>query len=100
VQWQRTFGSSLFDWGHHVVQTSDDGYILAGTTSFGLGFLGGGWGYDLWVLKLDSQGNIQWQKTYGGRSYDDVGIVQQTSHRDKSEIVPTYYCITTHKEFL
>jgi hypothetical protein len=79
VQWQRTFGSSLFDWGHHVVQTSDGGYIVVGATSFGLGFLGGGWAYDSWVLKLDSQGNIQWQKTYGGWSYDDAGRVQQTS---------------------
>jgi hypothetical protein len=41
--------------------------------------LGGGWAYDMWILKLDSQGNIQWQKTYGGWSYDDVGRVQQTS---------------------
>jgi hypothetical protein len=61
------------------VQTSDGGYIVVGATSFGLGFLGGGWAYDFWVLKLDSQGNIQWQKTYGGWSYDDVVRVRQTS---------------------
>jgi len=79
VQWQRTFGSSLFDWAHHVVQTSDGGYIISGATSFGLGFLGGGWGYDIWVLKLDSQGNIQWQKTYGGWSLEAPETIQQTS---------------------
>ncbi|MFZ8804377.1 MAG: Ig-like domain-containing protein, partial [Candidatus Calescibacterium sp.] len=79
VQWQRTFGSSLFDWGHKVVQTSDGGYIISGSTSFGLGFLGGGWGYDIWILKLDCHGNIQWQKTYGGWSLDVEGVFQQTS---------------------
>jgi len=79
VQWQRTFGSSLFDWSHHVGQTSDGGYIISGATSFVLGFLGGGWGYDIWVLKLDSQGNIQWQKTYGGWSLEAPETIQQTS---------------------
>jgi predicted secreted protein len=79
VQWQRTFGSSLLDWSHHVGQTSDGGYIISGATSFGLGFLGGGWGYDIWVLKLDSQGNIQWQKTYGGWSLEAPETIQQTS---------------------
>jgi uncharacterized protein YjdB/predicted secreted protein len=79
VQWQRTFGSSLFDWSYHVGQTSDGGYIISGATSFGLGFLGGGWGYDFWVLKIDSQGNIQWQKTYGGWSLEAPETIQQTS---------------------
>ena len=80
VQWQRTYGGPLWEWSHHVEQTQDGGYIIAGQTgTFGLGFGGGGWGYDTWILKLDSHGNIQWQKTYGGWSMEWGAVIQQTS---------------------
>ena len=34
---------------------------------------------DIWVLKLDRDGTITWQKTYGGSGYDDAYSIQQTS---------------------
>ena len=67
--WMRTYGGSLDDKGHHVFQTSDGGYIIAGTTnSFGAGES------DIWLLKTDSLGDTLWTKTYGGND-DDEGIV-------------------------
>ncbi len=70
--------------GHPVVinLTSDGGYILAGATlSSASGNVTGinHGGYDIWVLKFDALGNIQWQKLIGG-SFDEFAFqIQQTS---------------------
>ncbi len=62
------------DQAYSIQQTSDGGYIVAGyTESFGAGDC------DAWVIKLDANGNVQWQKTYGGRSDDEAYSIQQTS---------------------
>jgi len=83
VQWQKTYGGSNDDWAYSIQQTSDDGYIVAGgTVSFGAG------NGDFWVLKLDSNGNVLWQKTYGGTDRDSALAIQQTS--DGGYIVAGY----------
>jgi len=74
VIWQKTYGGSSYDFGESIQQTSDGGYIVAGSTdSFGAG------NYDFWVLKLDSSGNAIWQKTYGGWKADWARSIKQTS---------------------
>jgi len=75
VQWQKTFGESFDDYGYSVQQTSDGGYIIAGETwSFGAGTYP-----NVYLLKIDSAGNMQWQKTFGGSGWDRGWSVQQTS---------------------
>jgi hypothetical protein len=74
VQWQKTYGGPDAEWALAITPTSDGGYIMAGMTrSFGAG-LG-----DVWVLKLDGRGNIQWQKTYGGSGEDSANAIALTS---------------------
>lgn len=73
ILWQKSFGGAGADYAGSAQQTSDGGYIVAGTsTSFGAG------SQDGWLLKLDADGNIQWQKTYGGTSQDFIESIQQT----------------------
>jgi uncharacterized delta-60 repeat protein len=74
VVWQKTYGGGRDDGAWSIQQTSDGGYIVAGSTSsFGAGYS------DFWVLKLDASGNVQWQKTYGGGGGDWLHAIQQTS---------------------
>ena len=74
VAWQKTYGGTNDDYAASIQQTSDGGYIVAGHTySFGAG------NDDAWVLKLNADGTVAWQKTYGGTSYDYAFSVQQTS---------------------
>lgn len=73
IDWQRTYGGVRNDWGFSIQQTIDMGYIVVGATySFGAG------GRDFWVLKLDSEGDIEWQKTYGKEGYERAIGVRQT----------------------
>ena len=73
AQWARTYGGIYSDWPNSIQQTSDAGYIIAGITrSFGAG------SDDFWILKLSSDGEIEWQKTYGGSVNDEAHSIQQT----------------------
>ncbi|MFW9996893.1 MAG: hypothetical protein ACFFD4_32930 [Candidatus Odinarchaeota archaeon] len=63
-----TFGGPASEYVYSMINTSDGGYILAGfTSSFGAG------NDDAWLIKVDSTGNHQWNRTYGGNA-EDVGI--------------------------
>jgi len=74
MQWSKTYGGARADMGRSMVQTSDGGYALAGDTySYGAG------SNDFWLVKTDSAGNMQWNKTYGGEKADLAYSVVQTS---------------------
>ena len=80
LQWDRTFGGPLDDWGLSMGLTDDGGYIIGGTThSYGAG------GTDFWLLKTDSSGIKQWDQTFGESGWDWGRSVQQT--RDAGYII-------------
>ena len=73
ILWQKTFGGTGSDNLSMVNPTCDGGFVIAGyTNSFGAGLNDG------WILKLDSSGGIEWQKTYGGTNHDYLYWIEQT----------------------
>jgi len=84
IEWQKTYGGSKEDVPYSIQQTSDGGYIVGGeTNSFGVGY------YDIWILKLSSNGDIEWQNTYGDSFSDNSATIKETS--DGGYIVRSWF---------
>jgi len=80
IVWRKCLGGSGWDWALSVQQTSDSGYIVTGFTESNDGDVSGNHGgRDYWVVKLNSSGNIVWQKCLGGTGWDVAFSIQQTS---------------------
>ncbi|MFD2515345.1 T9SS type A sorting domain-containing protein [Pontibacter locisalis] len=83
-EWDKTFGGLLADYLSDVIQTEDGGYLLGGSSGSRIGgdrseeFRGGEFG-DYWIVKTDSNGNKEWDRTYGGTDSDELSSIQQTS---------------------
>ena len=74
AKWHKTFGGINIDQAYSIKETSDSGLVIIGfTNSFGAG------GYDIYIVKTDSIGNVQWTKTYGGSNWDFAYSVEQTT---------------------
>jgi len=74
MQWNKTYGRSKSEEGWAVVQTADGGFAVAGMTdSFGAGV------GDFWLVKTDADGNMQWNRTYGGSGQDEARSLVQVS---------------------
>ncbi len=77
LEWDRTYGGDDDEFGQFVRQTSDGGYMLCGwTMSFGAER------YDVYLVKTDPSGDIQWSNIYGGRGYDYGFVVLETPARN------------------
>ncbi len=73
--WSRRYGGPSRDRCLKIIETSDGGYLLGGTTlSFGAG------DQDIWLLKINAQGDSLWSQTFGGAYFDDFGGVIETAN--------------------
>ena len=80
IIWQKCFGGTNEDYAYSIQQTSNGGFIVAGSTNSNNGDVSGYHGYfDYWVVKLNSSGDIEWQKCLGGTNNDYANSIQQTS---------------------
>ena len=77
VKWAKAYGGKKDDYANAVALTpSGDIIVAGGTYSFGAG------GKDLWVLKLDGEGNVKWEKTYGEKHDDTANGVAVAPNGD------------------
>jgi hypothetical protein len=71
IIWQKTVGGSDHDFANSIIATKGGGYIVSGQTSSNNGDVSGNHGsVDAWLFKLGENGNLLWQKTYGGSNND------------------------------
>ena len=79
IVWQKSLGGDCAEQAYYIQQTTDGGYIVAGDSCSNDGDVTGNHGgNDCWIVKLDSSGNIIWQKSLGGNLYDGANSMQQT----------------------
>ncbi|MFC5269460.1 T9SS type A sorting domain-containing protein [Adhaeribacter terreus] len=80
--WDKTFGGNATETFRFIQQTTDGGYILAGTSASGIsgnktqaskGL------NDFWIVKIDALGVKQWDKAFGGSADDNIFAIQQTT---------------------
>lgn len=95
-QWDKDFGGDTTDILSSIIQTTDGGYLIGGSSYSGISGnkTQGNWDTqyidtpDYWIIKIDSAGNIQWNKTFGGTNGDMLTTLMQ--EQDGSYILGGY----------
>lgn len=79
IEWSHTYGGSKDDRGQSVIQTADGGFAITGyaMSDDGDGSNNNGF-HDNWILKLDSRGNVEWEKSFGFSGHDHSYDLVQT----------------------
>jgi hypothetical protein len=80
IQWQKSFGGSRWDSANSILETSTGDFIIAGESKSNDGDVTENHGsHDFWIVKIDSQGNLLKQKSYGGNYSDTPYAILETS---------------------
>ena len=80
LEWSKTFGGTNEDWINNTQQTTNGEYLFVGGMNSNDGDITNNHGNtDLWVIKLQANGNLAWQKTYGGNNSDAASCIQKTN---------------------
>ena len=72
IEWHRiAISDGFYSWARAVQLADDEGYVIAGRKGF--------WGLsdDFWILKIDADGNVQWQKAYGSEMADKAYCLEK-----------------------
>ena len=79
IEWRKYFGGTNNDRSFDVVQANDGGYVITGfseSDDFDISNANGS--YDYWVIKLDTSGNLLWEKSLGGSEIDQARTIVKT----------------------
>ena len=81
--WEKLYGGSNSDDGWAIIQTIDGGYALAGSSWSTDGNIsshhGGEWAEDYWIVKVNAEGELEWENSLGGTDQDRAFGIAQTA---------------------
>lgn len=81
LQWQQNYGGSEFDNMFAMQEISNGDFILAGNSRSSNGDVGGNNGsWDVWVVRVNAQGDLLWEQNYGGSNFERIDDMLQTSN--------------------
>ena len=72
IEWEKTFGEKFSDKSTSIIQTTDGGYVICGST------VNKEANTDISVIKIDTKGNLLWKKSYGGKFGEEANSIYQT----------------------
>ncbi len=79
LEWSRYFGGNFTDTPYDVIQTDDNGFIIAGSSDSEDTDISGNIGtYDFWIIKISESGDLVWEKSFGGSQIDEARAIIKT----------------------
>ncbi|SDL18100.1 hypothetical protein SAMN04488034_102542 [Salinimicrobium catena] len=92
IVWEKTFSGSDIDRAQSIIQTNDNGFIVAGYSRSNDGDFDQNYGdYDIWILKLNPLGDLEWKKNYGGNSADGLSGKRSVVENENGKLTITGY---------
>ncbi|MEO0571490.1 MAG: hypothetical protein AAF039_07265 [Bacteroidota bacterium] len=78
--WENSFGGTGIDQAQDILATADGGYVIVGNTFSSDTQVTKNQGQsDVWLIKIDDNGQLLWQKSFGGSGFDAAHSVRPTS---------------------
>jgi hypothetical protein len=83
LEWSKYYGGSFTDTPFGVVETANHNYIIAASSdSEDFNIANNKGSYDFWILKIASDGNLIWEKSFGGSEIDEARAIATTNDGD------------------
>ncbi len=80
ILWRKYFGGSNNDRSYDSIETADGDFIIVGSSeSDDIDISSPKGSYDIWVIKLSSNGDFLWERSYGGSKYETANSIIQSS---------------------
>lgn len=81
--WEKSFGGSEIDNARAITATQDGNYLIVGDTrSYDIDVSTNKGAADIWVIKINTNGDLLWEKTFGGSSFDGVQAIHKTQDNE------------------
>ncbi len=91
IQWRRYFGGTSNDRSYDAIQSTDGGYVIVGSSeSQDVDITRSRGSYDIWIIKINDNGNLLWECSIGGSEYDKGNAIVETMTGEYLVLGQTY----------